>query len=233
MPLVRGHHEADQNYTVISNAFLRDKNLSLAAIGLLAQLLSHKEGWEIGQESLAKANNIGRDAMRTIIKELMQAGYLMRSEHRVRNEAGHLAGYVYTTRDPWAESTTSDCPTTGEPTLAEPTLGEPTQKNTITKNPINKKSSDEADEQFEEFWNAYPKAPGHRTERKADARLAFKAALKKASYQEILDGAIAYSNLQKENQYKLIAVKWLRNEGWTETHPAAKPISSFWNRESR
>jgi biotin operon repressor len=95
------------------------------------------------------------------------------------------------------------------------------------------KTSDEVAEQFEEFWNAYPKAPGHRTERKNDARIAFKAALKTASYQEILDGAIAYSKLDKENRFKLIAVKWLRNELWKESYPESKPVASFWNRESR
>ena len=95
------------------------------------------------------------------------------------------------------------------------------------------KTSDEIEKQFEEFWNAYPKAPGSRTERKNDARLAFKAALKSASYQELLEGAIAYSKLDKENRYKLIAVKWLRNEGWKENYAQPKPAASFWNRESR
>jgi len=64
MPLVRGRHSFDDQFTQIPNAWLRDNRLSLQARGLLAQLMSHAPGWNITQESLAKANNIGRDAMR-------------------------------------------------------------------------------------------------------------------------------------------------------------------------
>jgi hypothetical protein len=136
MPLIRGHHSFDDHFTQIPNDWLRDQRLSLGAIGLLAQLLSHQPGWTISQEGLARANKIGRDMMRTLLSELMAAGYLSRSEHRQRNESGQLAGYVYTTKDP--QSTTAGKPTQAEPTQAEPTQAEPTHKNTIFKNTIDK-----------------------------------------------------------------------------------------------
>jgi hypothetical protein len=131
MPLIRGHHSIDNQFTQIPNAWLRDPRLSLGSIGLLAQLLSHQPGWSISQESLARANGIGRDMMRTLLGELMAAGYLRRSEQRQRNEAGQLAGYVYTTQDPEGVQ-----PMLAEPTQAEPTQVEPTHKNTIDKNTI-------------------------------------------------------------------------------------------------
>ena len=78
---------------------------------------------------------------------------------------------------------------------------------------------------FAEFWKEYPKAPQHRTERKSDAMREFKSALTRAKFEDILAGAIAYANDPKENRYKLIAVKWLRNDGWelsTQPSPDAE-----------
>lgn len=141
MPLIRGHHSFDAQFTQIPNDWLRDPRLSLGAIGLLAQLLSHQPGWKISQENLARANRIGRDGMRTLLNELITAGYLSKSEERERNEAGQLAGYVYTTKDPDAPPMLSE-PTLAEPTQAEPTLAEPTHKNNIDKNTIVKNTID-------------------------------------------------------------------------------------------
>jgi len=131
MPLIRGHHNFDDHFTQIPNAWLRDPRLSLQSIGLLAQLLSHQAGWKISQESLAKANGIGRDGMRTIINELIAAGYLSKSEDRERNDSGQLAGYRYITQDPMLSE-----PMLAEPTQAEPTLADPTHKKNIDKNTI-------------------------------------------------------------------------------------------------
>ena len=137
MALIRGHLPFEDDFTQIPNAWLRDNRLSLGSIGLLAQLLSHRPGWKITQENLAKANNVGRDAVRTMINELVDSGYLKRSEKRQRNSAGHLAGYDYVTCDPMLDE-----PTLAEPTLAEPTQVDPTHKKTISKNTIYKKTKE-------------------------------------------------------------------------------------------
>jgi len=123
MPLIRGHHSFDDHFTRIPNHWLRDSRLSLQSRGLLAQLMSHSPGWKITQESLAKANNIGRDAMRSMLKELVEYGYLLVSEKRQRNADGTLGGYIYTTGEPKSD----------EPTLAEPTQADPTHKKNILK----------------------------------------------------------------------------------------------------
>ena len=129
MPLIRGQHSFDGRYAQIPNFMLRDKKLSLDTIGLLAQLMSHSPGWRVSQESLAKANGVGRDAIRRMIRELVEAGYLSVSEKQVHNEKGYLAGYTYTTKDPDEM--------TQEPSLVEPLLAEPTKANTAHKNTKN------------------------------------------------------------------------------------------------
>lgn len=138
MPLIRGEHVADTHYTQIKNTWLRDPRLSLGAIGLLAQISSHKPGWTITIANLAAQNNVGKDAIRTLLNELMDAGYLSRSKERERNEKGQMASYVYITQDPLNDG---DVAMADFPTLAEPTLAEPHHKKTIVKNNIIKKQT--------------------------------------------------------------------------------------------
>jgi biotin operon repressor len=201
MPLIRGHHSFDDHFTQIPNAWLRDSRISLGAKGLLAQLLSHAPGWRISQESLGRDNGIGRDAIRTLINELLDAGYLSRSEDRERNEKGYLAGYVYTTQDP-----------TAEPTQDYPTQDNPLHKNNIIKNK-NLKNNERtySDLQFEEFWNYYPKKVD-----KGAAIRAFKKALKTHSATDVIEGAQRYAedpNLP-EKQYIKNPATWLNAEAW-------------------
>ena len=138
MPLIRGEHFVDSHYTQIQNSWLRDERLSLGAIGLIAQISSHKPGWTITIENLARANNVGRDAIRTLVNELMDAGYLSRSKERERNERGHLTSYTYITQDPLKHG---DVSSTAKPTLDGPTLDNPHHKKNIEKNTIEKKQT--------------------------------------------------------------------------------------------
>ena len=215
MPLVRGHHAFDDKFTQVPNAWLRDPNLSLGAKGLLAQLLSHAPGWEVSQESLAKANRTGKDAMRTLIGELLSAGYLNRSTDRTRTEKGYLGGYVYTTQDP----STSDYPT-----LDRPTLDEPPHKNTITKEeqlkeiyPQAKLEDETLEPQFQRFWDLYPK----KVER-LDARKAFVRAAQEHGLDEVMAGVARMANDPNlpPRQYIPYPASWLRAGGWTsEPYP--------------
>ena len=205
MPLIRGHHSFDDHFTQIPNAWLRDSRISLGAKGLLAQLLSHSPGWRISQESLANANGIGRDAIRTLINELLDAGYLSRSENRERTEKGYLGGYTYTTQDP----------------TAEPTQDYPTQDNPLHKNKNSKKNNLKNNERiysdfgiqndFDEFWNYYPK----KVDKGAGLR-AFRKACRNFQATEIIAGAKAYAedpNLP-EKQFIKNPATWLNAEAW-------------------
>jgi biotin operon repressor len=197
MPLIRGHHSFDDHFTQIPNDWLRDKRISLGAKGLLAQLLSHAPGWRISQESLGRDNGVGRDAIRTLINELLEAGYLMRSEERERGEKGYLGGYTYTTQDP-----TQDNPTQDNPLL----------KKNITKN-NNLKNNERiySDSQFDSFWSYYPKKVD-----KGAALRAFRKAAKTGDVALIVKGAKDYAedpNLP-EKQFIKNPATWLNAEAW-------------------
>ena len=106
MPLIRGHHSFDDHFTQIPNDWLRDTRLSLKAIGLLAQIMSHTPGWKMSIRSLAKVNGTGQETIKSAILELETHGYLVRSEKQTHNEDGTFADYDFTTRDPFQNPVT-------------------------------------------------------------------------------------------------------------------------------
>jgi hypothetical protein len=114
---IRRTHLTFDSYAQIPNAWMRDTRLSRKARGLLAELLTHRVGWDITIESLVAGGPEGRDAMRAAIAELERHGYLMRK--RLRRGDGTLSGTDYELREP----------ATASPTAANPTeAGQPTKK---------------------------------------------------------------------------------------------------------
>ncbi|MFJ8314232.1 MULTISPECIES: hypothetical protein [unclassified Streptomyces] len=89
-------------FTVMPTAALADSRLSFRARGILAFLISKPDSWRVRAESIAAAGKEGREAVRTALKELREAGY-----YRVvtgRLEDGTLASIteVYDTAQDWA-----------------------------------------------------------------------------------------------------------------------------------
>ena len=69
-----------RDFTVMGNTHLRDKNLSLKAVGLLSKMLSFNDGWQFSTRGLAALCKEGPDAILSALKELEKNGYLVRSE---------------------------------------------------------------------------------------------------------------------------------------------------------
>lgn len=80
MKIVRGPR--DHGFAIIPNAALEDSRLSWRARGILAYLLSRPDHWHTSSERLAATALEGRDAVRTAMRELEDAGYLVRERHR-------------------------------------------------------------------------------------------------------------------------------------------------------
>ncbi len=196
MPLIRGHHSFDDQFAQIPNAWLRDSRLSLKAIGLLAQIMTHVPGWNMSINSLASRNNVGKDQIRTAIAELEEFGYLTREQSR---EEGKFAETIWKTSDP------SDKPLSDNPTTENPTI-----KNTIPKED-QIKNNERTLSEFERFWEIYPKKTD-----KGAARRAFTTAIRKADVELIITKAKAYAedpNLPQKQFIKYPA-SWLNAEAW-------------------
>ena len=136
--------ERNTGYTVMSNHHLRNKELSLKAKGLLSQMLSLPEDWDYTLAGLSHINREKIDAIREAVKELVKAGYIVRS--RERDEKGRLRGADYVIyeqpqpREPEAATSGGqppilDLPTLENPTLDNPTLEKPTQEKPTLENP--------------------------------------------------------------------------------------------------
>ena len=127
--------ERNKGYTVMSNHHLRNKELSLKAKGLMSQMLSLPEDWDYTLKGLSLINREQIDAIRAAIRELEQAGYIVRS--RERDSQGRLRGADYVIYDPpqpvpdspTLENPTLDNPMQEKPTMEKPTLENPTQLN--------------------------------------------------------------------------------------------------------
>ena len=81
------------NFTVVPNPILRDKNLSVGAVGLYCFLFSHTAEFTITIEFIIGAFKDGKAAIKSKIKELENAGYLIRE--RVKGNKGLFIGYNY------------------------------------------------------------------------------------------------------------------------------------------
>lgn len=75
--LQRGEMAAD-NFFIMTNAAARDPQLHLADRGLLADMMSHKNGFVITEESLAARCMDGVKTVRTCLERLRAAGYVYR-----------------------------------------------------------------------------------------------------------------------------------------------------------
>lgn len=82
-----------RGYTVMKNHHLRNKDLSLKAIGLMSKMLSLPPDWDYTVEGLVLICKEGKDAIQNAIIELEKAGYIERS--RTRDERGRLCGTDY------------------------------------------------------------------------------------------------------------------------------------------
>jgi hypothetical protein len=212
--LIRGHHDLDDQFTQVPNSWLRDSRLSLGAIGLLGQLLSHRPGWSVSLESLAHSNNCGRDRIRTYVGELSEAGYLTRSKKQRRNSKGHVTGYDYHLGSP-----SLDYPTKADPTKGEPTKENSAHKNTRVKNTISKNTIDEeVSIEFDQFWDVYPKKVD-----KPLAKKSFQKALVRATFEDILKGAQAYADdPNREQRFTKNPSTWLNADAWENPPLPAK-----------
>ena len=88
--------EKRSNFTVLDNTAIRDKNLSLKALGLYVKMMSLPPEWNYSVAGLAAICKEGMSSIRSALKELEEAGYLTRD--RKNNEKGYFV-YEYTLRE--------------------------------------------------------------------------------------------------------------------------------------
>ena len=104
MSIKRRRLQFEKQYAQIPNQWLRDKRITYRARGLLGELMTHDAGWTISQASLviegsAEVESVSRHAVRLMVAELVDAGYLVTEQGRNGNRFGEVN---YWLTDPWA-----------------------------------------------------------------------------------------------------------------------------------
>jgi len=69
--------EKKSNYTVVDNLYLRDKNISLKAKGLLSVILSLPDDWDYSVSGLAAVCSEKETSVKSALNELKKHGYLV------------------------------------------------------------------------------------------------------------------------------------------------------------
>ena len=188
------------NYTTISNVFLRDKELSLKAKGLLATILSLPENWDFSIKGICATIKEGTTAVYSAIDELKEHGYCKVVTNR--NEKGMIVGNDYTFYE--------------DPSMENLNVGNQTQINTNislpnTKDTDNKEKNKEEEtnkELFEQCWIAY------RRKGKKGKSLQYWKKLTESEKQMVLPHIKAYVT-SRELQYQQDFERYLRDKTFT------------------
>lgn len=123
-----------RGYTVMANYHLRDKTLSLKAVGLLSKMLSFNDGWQFSTKGLSAICKEGPDAVLAALRELEDHGYLIR--HRQRDAKGRMSNTVFEIYEqpqpvsPHRENPDVDNPDMENPHMENPHRENPAQLNT-------------------------------------------------------------------------------------------------------
>ena len=118
----------------MGNIHLRDKNLSLKAVGLLSKMLSFNDSWQFSTRGLAAICKEGPDAILSALKELEDNGYIVR--HRARDDKGRLVTTEFDIYEspqaglPHGENPHRENPDVANPDVENPHGDYPAQLNT-------------------------------------------------------------------------------------------------------
>lgn len=164
----------DRNFSIIDNDLLDNSSLSFKARGLLAYMLSKPDDWKFYATELVKhSSKDGITAIRSALKEIEKAGYLIRQKNRKEN--GKFDGTDWELVDTPTFSPRAGFPTSDNPKSEKPISGNQTLLRTdTTKNSLNKElkedicasknarqlSVSDLKKEFEDIWKRYPNKKG-------------------------------------------------------------------------
>lgn len=130
----------ESDFTIVPNSTINDK-LSWAARGMLLYLCSKPDNWEVSisdlvNQTTGSAKRSGRDAVRKIMDELVECGYMRKTQKRIKGKFDNVDHEV------------SFQPFTENPYTANPTQ----QSKDLTKERVNKENPDISSEKKRTYY---------------------------------------------------------------------------------
>ena len=194
-------------FTTVPNWVVRDPNYSPNAFRLLAYLLSHSDGYELTYGQIERQTTLGRYAINQAAKFLIEEGWLEWEQEKGAN--GQWLAKTWILKDP-----NSTVPLRNESTTESfhyGTVNGHIENNLLEKN-TNKRNTllEDAHLLFKEFWKEYPRKLD-----KGKAERAFKSALTRTSFEDIIAGVIRYTNDPNRNpEFTKYPASWLNADAW-------------------
>lgn len=208
----------NKDYTVISNVFLRDINLSLKAKGFLAVIMSLSDDWDFSINGICSIVKEGKSAVYSIIDELKEFGYC--SVTQCRDDKGKMAGNDYTfyeqphTEEPHTENPHAD----NQPQLNTNRINNLFEEELKEKERNQKKEEEALYKQFEAFAKEYKKLCGKHTV--SGIKTLFNDFIKRhKDWQEVVPILMQALHLEDQARKNAIARK--------EFYPMPKNLSTY------
>jgi hypothetical protein len=216
-------HESTQ-YTTVPNWVVRDPKYTPNAFRLLAYLLSHADGYELTYGQIERQTTLGRYAINQAAKFLIDVGWL--TWEQKQGPDGRYLAKSWILKNPVANEPLAD--DSGAESFHYGTTNGHKEEQLLEKN-TNKETNTKTEELFEEFWNAYPRKLD-----KAKAFRAFKSALTRAKFEDVLAGVLAYRNDPKRNpDFTKYPASWLNADSWENAAGSNEVIQATNERRER
>jgi hypothetical protein len=227
---------ATVRFVQVRNEWARDRRVGYKERGLLTYLHSHADGYELSLAQIIRDSTDGKDAVRTGLAKLEEAGYL--TQVRGRGEGGRWGEVDYVLADPFdaagqllpqyrREIRTPDAADQREIRQSGLSAADNPRREIRpieeqgenTKTPTESLSAagqlrlvehPSAAELFDAFWAAYPKKVG-----KDAARRAWTKAARRADPGKIIDVVSRYP-FRSERQFVKDPATWLNAGCWED-----------------
>jgi hypothetical protein len=222
-----------RDYTQIYNSAIKDRRLDLKTLGLFVVMQSFPDDWEYSVSGLAARVRIGRDAIRKCLRQLEDAGYLVREQGHDKN--GKFAGNTYVLQEEAPPLPLTENPATVEPEnpplTEKPSTVKPSTEKPLTENrpQVNKHSSnttgsnppispqgDDTVAMFERFWSYYPRHQHKDAALKAWRKLNPDMALCREMSHALLAQVRSEQWTRDDGRYIPLFSTWLNGRYWTD-----------------
>lgn len=150
-----------KGFVVLYRSAAQDARLSLEARGLLVMMASLPDNWSYSETGLASKAGCGRQKVNRILRELIDAGYLLREQRH--GEHGKFSSCTYVLQEEAPAGKAKKAPLHEKPSTAQPSTVKPSTGNQALNN---------KEEKNKEINTPLTPQRGARTERKSKYALA-------------------------------------------------------------
>lgn len=231
MAIYRVHKKND--YTMINNYLIKDKNLKLKDKGMLLVLLSLPDNWDFSVSGLEKICKESKDTINGILNNLEKYEYLERNQER--DDKGRFIDWKYDIYEipkhlynnlPYPKNPDMDNQDIENPDMENYTQLNTNKENTKKSNTENKEIYKE---RFETFYKAYPK---HIKKAKVEEWFD-KHKPDEKTFNLIMEQLNRFKKIWKDPEYIPHPTTWLNQKRWEdEFETKEEKINKIWGEEN-